>query len=398
MTFFVEKKLALGPIRFGVSPRQPVWKIEADESLSTGPSGEFVTHRSDGFFFEERARFDQPTLPTARSISAMPFWLSLKPDGTPRSWGFLALLIFGAIFVPLGLAVVVRKGAQGWVEVFLGAAMIATPIILTAQRRKQLREQEERDRVEREATERRNRELLSAFTSALWHARERRDEAAFAQLAREREALKVRYDIWAPAARRTVLLIGLQELSHRGPSATQEVVRIMDHASSAAGLTPEDAAAAKQQIVEIIEWHLLADDRVGPAQEESLRSMQQAFGASDPKAAEDFRRLRGLTSANLPRQQCSARLSFKEECFHQTQSDRGLLHVTNRRLIVTGKKRVECPLTQVYDVTVDADDGMISIRTDNPKKPLRLRVDDPIYTAGLIDLASSIDERPKGFA
>ena len=398
MTFFVEKKLALGPIRFGVSPRQPVWKIESDESFSTGPSGEFIRRRSDGFFFEERARFEQPTLPTAKSISAMPFWSSLKPDGTLRSWGFLALLILGPLFVLLGLAVVARKGAQGWVEVVLGAAMIATPIILTAQRRKQLREQEERESVEREATERRNRELLSAYTSALWHARERRDEAAFAQLAREREALKVPYDIWAPAARRTVLLIGLQELSHRGPGGAREVALIMDRAGNAAGLTPEDAAVAKQQIVEIVEWHLLADDRVGPAQEESFRSMQQAFGASDSKAVEDFRRLRGLTTTNLPRQQCSARLGFKEECFHQTQSDRGLLHVTNKRLILTGKKRVEIPLTQVNDVTVDADDGVISIRTDNPKKPLRLRVDDPIYTAGLIDLASSIDERPKGFA
>src|SRR5207245_11495930 len=144
MTFFVEKKLALGPIRFGVLPRKPVEKIEVYESLSTGPSGEFLTRRSDGFFFEERARFDQPVLPTAKSISAMPFWSSLKPDGTPRSWGFLALLFFGAILVLLGLAVVARKGPQGWVEVILGAAMIATPIALTAQRRKQIREKEER--------------------------------------------------------------------------------------------------------------------------------------------------------------------------------------------------------------------------------------------------------------
>ena len=126
--------------------------------------------------------------------------------------------------------------------------------------------------------------------------------------------------------------------------------------------------------------------------------MQQAFGASDPKAAEDFRRLRGLNTANLPRRQCSTRLGFKEECFHQTQSDHGLLHITNKRLILEGKKRVECPLTGVFDVTVDADEGVVSIRTENPKKPLRLRVDDPIYTAGLIDLATSIDERPKGFA
>ena len=42
MTFFVEKTLALGPIRFGVSPRQAADKIDQDDSLSTGASGEFV--------------------------------------------------------------------------------------------------------------------------------------------------------------------------------------------------------------------------------------------------------------------------------------------------------------------------------------------------------------------
>src|ERR1700680_4191355 len=159
MTFFVEKNLALGPIRFGVSPRQPPEKIDRDEALSTGASGEFIRRGDEGFFFEERVDVDQPTLPITRSITTTPFLSSLKPDGTPRSYGLLALLGFGAFFLLLGLAVVGRKGPQGWVEVILGLAMIATPMVLTAQRRKQIREQEERDRAEREATERRNREL-----------------------------------------------------------------------------------------------------------------------------------------------------------------------------------------------------------------------------------------------
>src|SRR5437588_5215987 len=143
MTFFVEKKLALGPIRFGVSPRQLAEKIDRDDSLSTGASGEFVRRGTQGFFFEDRTSIDQPTLPAVRSISATPFWTSLKPDGTPRSYGFLALLGFGALFFLIGLAVVARKGPQGWVEVILGLAMITTPIALTAQKRKKIQEQEE---------------------------------------------------------------------------------------------------------------------------------------------------------------------------------------------------------------------------------------------------------------
>ena len=398
MTFFVEKKLALGPIRFGVSPRQLLEKIERDDSLSTGASGEFVRRGAQGFFFEDRVSIDQPTLPTTRSITATPFWSSLKPDGTPRSWGFLALLGFGTILFLLGLAVVGRKGPQGWAEVIVGAAMIATPIFFTAQRRKQIREQEERDRAEREATERKNRELLAAYASALARAREQRDESAFAQLAREREALTLPYEIWGPTARRSVLYIGLQELARLGVNGAAEVARSMDRASAAAGLTPEDAAGVKRDLYETVEWHLLADDRLGASQERQLRALQTALGGADSKAAEEFRRLRGITTVSLPRQQCSMKLEYREECVHQTQSDLGPTYVTNRRIVVERKKRTVHPFPTIYDVTVEADDSVVRIRTENPKKPLRLRVEDPIYTAGIIDLASSIDERPKGFA
>ena len=51
MTYYVEKQLAFGPIRFGVSTRQPLEAIGDDPTLSTGPNGEFVRRRADGFFF-----------------------------------------------------------------------------------------------------------------------------------------------------------------------------------------------------------------------------------------------------------------------------------------------------------------------------------------------------------
>jgi hypothetical protein len=49
-------------------------------------------------------------------------------------------------------------------------------------------------------------------------------------------------------------------------------------------------------------------------------------------------------------------------------------------------------------VTVNASDNIITLKTDNPKKPLRLKVEEPIYTAAVLDAASQIDERPRGFA
>src|SRR5207249_3648477 len=114
MTFYVEKKLALGAISFGVSRNRSAGPAEADVDLSTGAEGEFIRRRSEGFFFGGQDRFAGPSLPTTPSIRSTPFWTSLKPDGTRRGYGFLALLAFGALFVLLGLAVVASKGPQGW--------------------------------------------------------------------------------------------------------------------------------------------------------------------------------------------------------------------------------------------------------------------------------------------
>src|SRR5437867_12594129 len=112
MTFYVEKKLALGSISFGVMPgHEPA--IDDDPTLSTGAAGEFMRHRKDGFFFGGPDRFAGPTLAVTPSISSTAFWTSLKPDGTPRRYGLLALLAFGVLFVLIGLAVLVREGPQG---------------------------------------------------------------------------------------------------------------------------------------------------------------------------------------------------------------------------------------------------------------------------------------------
>ena len=56
------------------------------------------------------------------------------------------------------------------------------------------------------------------------------------------------------------------------------------------------------------------------------------------------------------------------------------------------------PVAHAFDVVANADENSITVKTDNPKNPLRLRVEQPMYTAGLLDLAAAIDERPRGFA
>ena len=386
MTFFVRKRLALGPIRFGVTPRRTADAIDPDPALSTGPGGEFVRRNRDqqGFFFGDTTRFDAPSLPAAKSVSSTPFWTSLQTQ-----WWHLALIAAGAAFVLLGFAVVVRKGAQGWVEVILGAAMIGTPIGLTAQERKVLREKEERERAEREAVEKRNRELLAAYTGALERVRSERTPEALEALARERAALTLPDEIWVPAARRTALLIGFEELANGRTHVVDDVAR-------AAGLTDADLAAIKADIYRTVLWHLLADDRVGDAQETRLGELAQTlgYGGSEP-AAEEFRRLRGVTAKSLPQIEPPLPLGFQERAIHQSDG----LVITNRRLIVlSGRKPVDVPLPQLNDIDVDADENVLTIDNVATKKPIVVRVDDAIYTAALLELAAGLNQRPRGFA
>jgi hypothetical protein len=422
VTFFVRKGLATGPIRFGVTPRRTLDSIDQEAGLSTGASGEFLRRRGGGFFFSDERTVASPTLPIAASITRVPFWKSVL-DGTSRGYGFLAMLVFGAILVLLGFAVIGRKGPQGWVEVILGIILIAVPLVLTAQRRKQIREQEEKERAAREAEEARNRQMLSAYTAALDRLTRDKDEAAIDEVRRERAALTLPYEIWSAAAKRAVLGLGFDHLARVGTARAREVSDWMSRASQAAGLSAADEVGTKHDFYRNLVWHLLADDRIGDPQAEELKTVRKGFDIWDrdvpveAKAAEEFLRLRGVTNRSLPRAQCGVPLKFQEYCVHHargvlmnakmdkkarrqvwTEGPPCDLYITNRRIIVSAKKPLDVPLPRVFDVDVDIDDNVLIIRTADPKKPISMRVEDPVYTASLVDIATTIDERPKGFA
>jgi hypothetical protein len=98
----------------------------------------------------------------------------------------------------------------------------------------------------------------------------------------------------------------------------------------------------------------------------------------------------------MPHAQSPVPLAFQEYCIHQAPLDTGMLIITNRRLIADEKKRTEVAMPKVFEVAVDADTNTIAIKSDQ-KKPLRLRTSNPIFASGLIDMASALDERPRGF-
>ena len=413
MTFYVQKSLAHGPIRFGVSPRLALEEIDRDTGLSTGKSGEFLRRRTHGFFIADTRPIGAPVLPAAPSISRTPFWQSLRGEG-PRGLGFLALMILGAIFILLGFAVVAKKGAAGWVEVILGAIMIGVPITLTAQKRRQMRAQEEKERAEREERERRHRAMLETYTSALNRLRENPNDENLSVATREREALDLPYEIWSPLAKRTVLQIAFDALARLGPSGAKQAADLMSRAGAAVGLTEGDKVETKLDLYRIFVWHLLADDRLGRLQSEQLAIFRNGFAIEDAdvpaesQAVEEFRRLQGLTRDKLPRTQCTMRLKFREYCIHATRGTllnakgaargTGSLFVTNKRVYIDVKKSIEIELMQIDDVEVDVDRNLLTIKAATAKTPVIMKVEQLIYTAAIIDLATGIDERPKGFA
>jgi hypothetical protein len=402
MTYYVEKQLAFGPIRFGVSTRQALDAIGDDLTLSTGANGEFIRRRQDGFFFGDTERVVGPSIPTKPTINQTPFLSSLKPDGSSGSYLWIALMGFGALIMLLGITVLVKKGPQGWFEIIFGAICIAIPIVMTAQQRRTIRQREERERAEREAAETRNQEQLSWYSKALDHLLIDRTENGLVALRGERQSLDLAYEIWAPAARRVLLRIAFEELARRGVADAPAISKLLSDAGDAAGLTPEHIHSVKREFYSSIVWHLLADDRLGTAQEAEVKTLREGLGLTEDdveaelSAVEQFRALRGVAKG-LPRAECPIQLAFQEYCIHQAPLDTGMLFITNRRLVAEERKRTEVAMPKVFEVVVDADDSSIIVKSDQ-KKPIRLHTRNPIFTAGLIDMAAMLDERPKGFA
>jgi hypothetical protein len=410
MTFYVRKRLALGPIRFGVSPRQRLEYIDDEPEFSTGANGEFIRYRGGkGFFFGDVTSADRPRLQTGPSITATPFWESLKPDGTPRSYGLLALMALGVILTLAGLSVVTRKGPQGWVEVIFGLAMVGTPIVMTAQQRKAIRDREARERAEWEASEKHNRDLFATYTTALERVRNERSDEAIQALARERGALMLPYDMWGGAARRTVLLIGFDELSKRGLEGAGKVSDIMSEVSRAAGITRDDEIETKADLYRTLLWHLLANDRLGTVQQQQLAQLRTAFKLEEEpeqKVIDEFDRLRGIGLKNLPQASLDRKLGFQESAIYQTtgmlmqlrdrywtEVEPCKLLITNKRLIAVTKKETSFPLTQIDDIDVDVDTDVMTVKTAVSRRPIQVRVEGPIYSAGILELAASMDQR-----
>ena len=410
MTFYVRKSLAHGPIRFGVSPRHAVEEIDNEPSLSTGPAGEFLRRSTHGYYFADTKPIGAPDMGPPSSLASTPFFSALKPEDA-RGWGFLAMMVVGLLLVLLGLAVVLNKGPQGWIPVILGVALMSTPIGIIAAKRRVIRAQEEKDRAEREERERRNREAMGSYASALERVRSDPSDANLTSVARERENLELSYKIWRPLAKRSLLHIGFDAMNRHGVPRVREVAQLMDRAGKAIGLDKPDTHDVKLDLFQTVVWHLLADDRLGPVQMAQLEALRNGFDITDADAEDEtnataqFDRLRGIKRDSLPKQDCPVPLGFRETCIHSAAgeihdkrgAEKTTLFLTNKRVIIGGKRRREVTLARIDDVEVDVNANIMIIKVARPDPHIQLTVEQPLYTAALIDIATTIDERPRSF-
>jgi hypothetical protein len=403
--FYVSKILATGQFRFAARRRRELSSIDDDPQLSTGPSGEFVRHRDEVFYAADHRPIRNPELPQLRSIAATPFWTTLI-DGTQRGWVFLGIMAFGALLILSGFSVVIGKGnGAGWIEVIFGLSLIITPVLLTAQKRRTIREAEQRRQKEHAERDERDRQLLAAYSAALDRLRDNPDDEALKLVRREREKLDSPYAIWGDAARATVLQVGFNSLAKRGPEASPDIAALMDRASSAAGLIAEDATGVKQMLYSTVLWHLLSDDRLGEVQRGIVRTIQNGFAIApehvpiDTASEEQFDRLRGIDHRSVPR--CDAQLPLRprEYCIYSTTdtASRAIV-ISNQRLVIGGAtKPEELLIAEIDDIEVDADQSGVTVRTTGKKRPIVIQLAEPIYFASLLSLATTLDERPKSF-
>lgn len=426
MAFYVRKSLAHGRIRFGVAPRKRLDEIDSDPALSTGVSGEFIRRKTSGFYFaENRLQAGGPQFPTAQTASSAPFWQSVF-DGTTRGWVFLAMCILGALLILLGFANVAQDNNAGWALVIIGLILLVIPFGLTAQVRRKLREEEEREKAKREEEEQRNRAVLASYIEALENLRKDPNDETLDITASERQQLDVPYEIWSGYARTTVLQIAFEMLHRLGASRTAEINELVSRAARAAGLKPAHELAIKLEIYKTVIWHLLADDRLGDAQAEEMKHIRKGLDIWDRdvpeelQAMNEFDRLRGVARTNLPKiDDCQIPMKIHEYCIHiskgsvvktvkqrvegkrvdtRVPTDPATIYITSRRVIIEGKKTQEIPLTKVDDIELDMDEYVMTIKAARDIGQVNLQVEESIYTAAILDMATTIDDRPRAFA
>ncbi|MHB0968458.1 MAG: hypothetical protein ACYC7A_08735 [Thermoanaerobaculia bacterium] len=368
---------------------------------STGPAGEFRRHGSLGLYYSESSASSVAASEIKRKDRSAFDLRAFRP------W-MLVLIGLGALLVLLGLLVVIRKGPAGWVEVVLGAAMVATPFVMTAKQRRDARAAAERERLARAEEEERRKRTAGEFAAQVERLHADVTVGELETLRATREQREIPLEAYAHLAEAVILRIGFDLLVERGlppGDVSNRVIRI----GEVLGLPDAQIAALRTQIYQKIVWQLLADRRLTPQHHARLDEVRRGLGVEgaadlESSAIAQFEKIDALDPATLPKlHDVAARPS--ERAVHQTPAtivngkgaESGSLLITSRRVALRGKKEIDIPVEFIYDVEVDADRNLLRIvERDRKEKTYDIVVPDPIYTAALVQIAAAMPRKPAG--
>ncbi|HEY0591471.1 MAG TPA: hypothetical protein VGF40_06870, partial [Thermoanaerobaculia bacterium] len=160
MSFYISRLLASGQVRFGVTERvaDPAIDDLGGDQFSTGPGGEFIRFRTSAPIFSSPAGSGEgvmeertATVPERGSGPMLPVW----------GWVSVG---FGVLVFLLGLLNIINEGNPvGWIMVLIGAGLIALPYFMTARERRESRAKLDRERLERQESERQLQEVAGAY-------------------------------------------------------------------------------------------------------------------------------------------------------------------------------------------------------------------------------------------
>lgn len=431
MSFDVYKHLRPGFIRFRMDPQRHREPDAGDTRFSTGPRGEFLARHREGLVFDEPstgASTASIRSTTRRAPAANRFERWFRTTEDPKStWITFGLVCAGVILVLLGILVLVRKGPAGWIEVILGAGLIAGPYVVAAKQRRDERLRLEREAAEREADEQALRERVGEVVRLTDSIEELPDDARLAEIDAERRRFDVPYEAFGPLARKAAMRAAFDGIHRINGIDEQETGRRIDQLCAALGMTHEDTRSVKQRICRRLAWHLIADGRMIQPMQQRLVSVAEAMGlrstdfGSEWSVAEEFQRTRGLTFRSLPKKTTDMHLNFGEVLHHRTtgavmkpsevrpiseadykRADESWLEdgrcdvwVTSKKIRITGDTTAEIDYSDLMGIEIDADHSVLILTTPD-RKVVSVQLSDPYYTATVIDYASEAD-RPKLF-
>lgn len=428
VAFYIRRSLGTGPIRFAVDERSPAG-LATGEGLSTGSDGEFRRLGAAGLYFAEQ----RPVDPLGGIASPPPekdsILAYLKPEGESLRT-YLPLLSMGAglLLIILGIGVVVRnQDAIGWVEIVIGLVMLIGPVAFSINRIRAARARERAERAEREALEARNRELAGEFAKQLETLPESHDPESLKRLRSDRQSREIPYEAVSAYARHATRRAAFRILARIGELGSEGVAREIESVGDAVGLNDDDRVIVRSGVYQTVVWHLLADDRMTDEQKRLVEQLQQALSLDESMterertAIEELEGLRGVSAANLPSAVTPIALKFQEDCLHATtgsfarrvfervktpagQVRRAMwsptkeTHVvtTSKRLILAMKSETVIQFPEIFGMEVDADEAVIEITVRDRKQPYVISLPDPIRTARVISIASTLPAKPKG--